>query len=322
MLNDSMELEFSETEENENVGEVFCCESASRLDALLSEKSGLSRSLSQKLIEGGGVSVNGRVVLQKSTKLKAGDEVRYTVPEPCEYEVSAENIPLDIVYEDSDLLVVNKAKGMVVHPAPGNYEGTLVNALMYHCKDSLSGINGIMRPGILHRIDKDTSGLLVVAKNDNAHIKLAQQIKEHSFTRVYNALTMGVPKNEKGTINAPIGRNPNDRKKMCVIAQNSKEAITHYHVLEDFGKYALCQMKLETGRTHQIRVHMSHIGYPIVGDMLYAPKNGQNQFGISGQTLHAKVLGFVHPVSGEYMEFSSDLPQYFNDVLSKLRKMQ
>lgn len=322
MLNDSMELEFSEVEETEINGEVFLCESASRLDVQLSEKSGLSRSLSQKLIEDGGVSVNGRVILHKSTKLKAGDEVRYIIPEPCEYEVTPENIPLDIVYEDSDLLVVNKAKGMVVHPAPGNYEGTLVNALMYHCKDSLSGINGVMRPGILHRIDKDTSGLLVVAKNDNAHVKLAQQIKEHSFTRVYNALTMGVPKNETGTINAPIGRNPNDRKKMCVIAQNSKEAVTHYRVLEDFGKYALCEMKLETGRTHQIRVHMSHIGYPIVGDVLYAPKGGQNHFGINGQALHAKVLGFVHPGSGEYMEFSSDLPQYFNDTISKLRKMQ
>lgn len=323
MLSEDLNFELSETDEIQETGdktEVFLCECEARLDALLSEKSGLSRSLSQKLIEGGGVSVNGRVVLHKSTKLKVADEVKYIIPEPCEYEVTPENIPLDIVYEDNDLLVVNKAKGMVVHPAPGNYDGTLVNALMYHCKASLSGINGVMRPGILHRIDKDTSGLLVVAKNDNAHVKLAQQIKEHSFTRVYNALTMGVPKNETGTVNAPIGRNPNDRKKMCVIAQNSKEAITHYRVLEDFGKYALCEMKLETGRTHQIRVHMSHIGYPIVGDMLYAPKNGQNQFGISGQALHAKVLGFVHPGNGKYMEFSSDLPKYFCDVLTKLRK--
>ncbi len=292
-----------------------------RLDVFVSENCDISRSAAQNLIENGAVSVNGKVALQKSLKLKKGSAVTVILPEPEDCAAIPQNIPIDIVYEDDDLLVVNKPKGMVVHPAPGNPDGTLVNALLYHCKGSLSGINGVIRPGIVHRIDKDTSGLLVVAKHDKAHTGLAEQIKAHSFTRIYNALLYGHPKNGEGTVDAPIGRNPNDRKKMCVISQNSKEAITHYRVLEEFRDYSLCEMRLETGRTHQIRVHMSHIGYPVVGDPLYAPKEGRNPFGISGQALHARVLGFEHPISGEYMEFSSELPEYFQTVLEKLRRM-
>lgn len=292
-----------------------------RLDVFVSENCDISRSAAQNLIENGAVSVNGKVALQKSLKLKKVSAVTVILPEPEDCTAIPQNIPIDIVYEDDDLLVVNKPKGMVVHPAPGNPDGTLVNALLYHCKGTLSGINGVIRPGIVHRIDKDTSGLLVVAKHDKAHTGLAEQIKAHSFTRIYNALLYGHPKNGEGIVDAPIGRNPNDRKKMCVISQNSKEAITHYRVLEEFRDYSLCEMRLETGRTHQIRVHMSHIGYPVVGDPLYAPKEGRNPFGISGQALHARVLGFEHPISGEYMEFSSELPDYFLTVLEKLRRM-
>ncbi|MBR3995437.1 MAG: RluA family pseudouridine synthase [Clostridia bacterium] len=285
----------------------------------VSENCDVSRSLAQNLIAGGAVTVCEKVITQKSCKLKVGDTVSVVMPEPEDCKAIPQDIPVNVVYEDKDLLVVNKPKGMVVHPAPGNPDGTLVNALLWHCKGELSGINGVIRPGIVHRIDKETSGLLVVAKNDKAHTGLAEQIKAHSFTRIYNALLMGHPKNDFGTVNAPIGRNPNDRKKMAVTQRNSKEAITHYSVIEDFGDFSLCEMKLETGRTHQIRVHMSHIGYPVVGDPLYAPKNGKNKFGIQGQALHAKVLGFNHPITGEYMEFTSELPEYFSDVLSKLR---
>jgi len=299
----------------------FLSESNARLDMAISEMCDISRSAAQILIENGSVTVCGRTVSKKSEKLKPGDRVSVIMPEPEDCAAVAQDIPIDVVYEDNDLLVVNKPKGMVVHPAPGNPDGTLVNALLWHCKDGLSGINGVIRPGIVHRIDKDTSGLLVVAKNDKAHTGLAEQIKAHSFTRIYNALLYGHPKNDEGTINAPIGRNPNDRKKMAVTQKNSKEAVTHYKVLEQFGEFSLCEMKLETGRTHQIRVHMSHIGYPVVGDPLYAPKEGKNKFGIQGQALHAKVLGFDHPITGEYMEFSSELPQYFVEVLEKLRKI-
>lgn len=297
----------------------FVCENGGRIDALIAENCDMSRSSVQNLIEDGSVSVNDKTVTQKSFKPKIGDTVTVVMPELRDCMALPENIPLEIVYEDDDLLVVNKPKGMVVHPAPGNPDGTLVNALLYHCKGQLSGINGVIRPGIVHRIDKDTSGLLVVAKNDEAHKGLASQIKEHSFTRIYNALLYGHPKEENGTVNAPIGRNPNDRKKMAVTQKNSKEAVTHYRVLDNFGDFSLCEMKLETGRTHQIRVHMSYIGYPVVGDPLYAPKEGKNKFGIRGQALHAKVLGFDHPVTGEYMEFTSELPEYFTSVLKKLR---
>lgn len=311
---------------NESDNEVtFIAESTSRIDVAVSEGCEISRSAAQGLIENGSVFVNGKLAVQKSAKLKVGDSISVLLPEPLDCTALPQEIPINVVYEDDDLLVVNKSKGMVVHPAPGNPDGTLVNALLHHCKGSLSAINGVIRPGIVHRIDKDTSGLLVVAKNDTAHIALASQIKVHSFTRVYNALIYGVPKSDCGTVDAPIGRNPNDRKKMAVIARNSgrsfKEAVTHYKVLEYFDKFSLCEMKLETGRTHQIRVHMSHIGYPIVGDPLYAPKEGANPFGVSGQMLHAKVLGFNHPRNGEYMEFSSELPEYFESVLGKLRRM-
>lgn len=300
--------------------ESFICENTGRLDALIAEYCNLSRNAAQALIENGSVTVGEKIITQKSFKPKVGDCVAVILPELSDCTALPQEIPVDIVYEDNDLLVVNKPKGMVVHPAPGNTDGTLVNALLYHCKGKLSGINGVIRPGIVHRIDKDTSGLLVVAKNDKAHTGLADQIKIHSFTRIYNALLYGHPKEESGTVCAPIGRNPNDRKKMAVTQKNSKEAITHYKVLENFGDFSLCEMKLETGRTHQIRVHMSYIGYPVVGDPLYAPKEGKNRFGIQGQALHARVLGFNHPITGEYMEFFSELPEYFNSVLEKLRK--
>lgn len=313
--------DFSEISQDSDNEMSFIVSQPCRLDVAVSENCDISRSAAQSLIENGSVAVNGRICMQKSLKLKDGSCVTVSLPEPEDCAAIPQNIPIDIVYEDDDLLVVNKPKGMVVHPAPGNPDGTLVNALLYHCKGTLSGINGVIRPGIVHRIDKDTSGLLVVAKHDKAHTGLAEQIKAHSFTRIYNALLYGHPKNGEGIVDAPIGRNPNDRKKMCVISQNSKEAITHYRVLEEFRDYSLCEMRLETGRTHQIRVHMSHIGYPVVGDPLYAPKEGRNPFGISGQALHARVLGFEHPISGEYMEFSSELPEYFQTVLEKLRRM-
>ena len=299
---------------------TFVVQEPSRLDMCVSENCDISRSSAQTLIAGGAVTVCEKVITQKSCKLKAGDTISVVMPEPEDCTAVPQDIPIEIVYEDKDLLVVNKQKGMVVHPAPGNPDGTLVNALLWHCKGELSGINGVIRPGIVHRIDKDTSGLLVVAKNDKAHTGLAEQIKAHSFTRIYNALLYGHPKNVCGTVNAPIGRNTIDRKKMAVTQRNSKEAITHYSIIEDFGDFSLCEMKLETGRTHQIRVHMSHIGYPVVGDPLYAPKNGKNKFGIQGQALHAKVLGFNHPITGEYMEFSSELPEYFSLVVQKLRR--
>ncbi len=315
-------IDFEDTKELSDGEITFICDGAKRLDVAISDTCDMSRAAAQTLIENGAVSLGGKTVLQKSTKLKAGDSVSVLVPEPCDCTALPQDIPLNVVYEDKDLLVVNKPKGMVVHPAPGNPDGTLVNALLFHCKGELSAINGVIRPGIVHRIDKDTSGLLVVAKNDKAHVGLAEQIKEHSFTRIYNALLCGCPKNSEWTVNAPIGRNPIDRKKMAVTEKNSKEAVTHYKLLEEFLGYSLCEMKLETGRTHQIRVHMSHIGFPVVGDPLYAPKEGKNKFGIQGQALHAKVLGFVHPISGKYMEFSSELPQYFLETLEKLRKIK
>ena len=291
--------------------------SGDRLDKFLAEAVGesLTRTAAANHIESGAALVNGKIAA-KNYKVKAGDSIVLEIPEAAEVDILPENIPLDIVYEDKDLLVVNKPKGMVVHPAPGHYSGTLVNALMYHCKDSLSGINGEIRPGIVHRIDKDTSGLLMVAKNDFAHQGLAAQIKEHSFTREYECVVNGAVK-EDGTVSAPIGRHKTDRKKMCVTEQNSREAVTHYKVIENLGNYTHLKCILETGRTHQIRVHMSYIGHPIAGDEVYG--NGKPKW-LCGQCLHAKKIGFVHPATGEYMEFNSELPDYFQKFLQSIRR--
>ncbi len=275
-----------------------------------------SRNAIQKLIEDCKVLANGNTV-NKKYKVKTDDEIVILPSELKSLDAEPESIPLDIVYEDDDLLVVNKPRGMVVHPAPGNYSGTLVNALLFHCKDSLSGINGILRPGIVHRIDKDTSGLLIVAKNDTAHIGLAEQIKEHSFTREYNAVIIGHLKDNEGTVNAPIGRNPKDRKKMCVTYQNSKNAVTHYSVINDYDGYSHISLKLETGRTHQIRVHMAHLGHPVAGDAVYG--NDKKSAYLNGQCLHAIKIGFIHPRTKEYLEFTSDLPEYFKDFLKRLK---
>ena len=284
-----------------------------RLDKLISDNSELSRSAAAKLIERGLVTVNGKSA-DKKTVLKTGEIALVEIPEPEVQDILPEDIPLDIVYEDADLLVVNKPKGMVVHPAAGHFSGTLVNALMYHCKDSLSGINGEIRPGIVHRIDKDTSGLLIVAKNDFAHIGLSEQIKAHSFTREYQTVVCGSIKQD-GTVNAPIGRHKTDRKKMCVTAENSREAITHYTVLRNFAGYTHLCVRLETGRTHQIRVHLSYIGHAVAGDEVYG--NGKPKW-LGGQCLHAKKIGFVHPRTGEYLEFDSDLPDYFKKFLKEI----
>ncbi len=289
-----------------------------RIDKALSSKAeGFTRSHIQSVLSDGGVKVNGKTV-SKSYKLSLGDEVIFTVPEPTLLSAEPEDIPLDIVYEDSDLLVVNKPRGLVVHPAPGNESGTLVNALMYHCKGSLSGINGVIRPGIVHRIDKDTSGLLIVAKNDFSHEKLALQIKDHSFKRQYRAVVHGNIKDDFGTVDAPIGRSAKDRKKMCVTDKNSRHAVTHYEVLDRFDGFTYIKVTLETGRTHQIRVHMSYIGHPVAGDPVYGPKNGVTK--LNGQCLHAGLIGFIHPRDGRYMEFESDLPDYFTAFLKTLKK--
>ena len=289
-----------------------------RLDKYLSDKlEDMTRSYLKKLIsDDKAVLVNGNPA-KPNYKLKPGDIIELAVPEPIELEIKAENISLDIVYEDNDMLVVNKPQGMVVHPAAGNYTGTLVNALLYHCGDSLSGINGEKRPGIVHRIDKDTSGLLLVAKNDNAHQKLSSQIKEHSLTRAYKALVHGNIKQDSGRIDAPIGRHPSDRTMMTITDKNSREAVTNFRVLERYGRYTFVECILETGRTHQIRVHMSKNGHPIVGDKTYGVK--KEEFNLTGQLLHAYKVGFIHPVSGEYMEFVSELPDYYMNVLDRLR---
>lgn len=287
-----------------------------RLDsALCSLEESFTRSTAARLITEGKVLVNGETA-DKSTKVGKGEEISVEYAPPKEDENTPQNIPLDIVYEDEHLLVVNKPKGMVVHPAAGNPDGTLVNALLYHCGDSLSGIGGVARPGIVHRIDKNTSGLLIVAKTDTAHIHLAEQIKEHSFTREYEGIIVGCFKEYKGTINAPIGRHPTHRKKMAVTLKNSKEAVTHYEVIERYEGCSHVRFKLETGRTHQIRVHSSYMGHPILGDEVY----GGMRKGLSfeGQCLHAKKIGFIHPVSGEYLEFDSDLPEYFQKQLESL----
>lgn len=291
-------------------------DSGKRIDKYISDNiAELTRSAVQGIIAKNGITADGKAV-SKNYKIRGTEIIEVEIPDAEPMDAVPENIPLDIVYEDNDLLVVNKPKGMVVHPAHGNYHGTLVNALLYHCGGSLSGINGVIRPGIVHRIDKNTSGLLIVAKNDNAHLRLAEQIKAHSFTREYEAIVSGFLKQESGTVDAPIGRHKTDRKKMCVTAENSRNAVTHYSLIRQFGGYAHIKCRLETGRTHQIRVHMAYIGNAVLGDDVY----GKTYKGIEGQCLHARKIGFIHPSTEEYMEFSSDLPDYFTAILNKLEK--
>lgn len=290
-----------------------------RVDKFLSiEFADLSRSYIQKLMKDGQVSVNGKVV-KANYKLNDQDVVRMNEPELKEPDIVAEDLPLDILYEDEDLLIVNKPKGMVVHPSAGHYTGTLVNALMFHCKEDLSGINGVMRPGIVHRIDMDTTGSLLVCKNDMAHQNLAEQLKLHSIKRIYHAIVHGVIKEEEGTVDAPIGRHPTSRKKMSINYKNGKEAVTHYKVLKRYQNYTYIQCQLETGRTHQIRVHMASIHHPLLGDVVYGP--AKQPFSLQGQCLHAKTIGIQHPRTGEYMEVEAPLPDYFEELLVKLEKM-
>ncbi len=299
------QVNFDVNEENEGV----------RLDVFLSGKfDNMSRSYIQKIIKEGNVLVNDKK--EKSRYItKTSDKINLSIPEPKELEVEAENIDIEIVYEDDDLLVVNKPAGMVVHPAPGNYTGTLVNAILYHCKDNLSSINGVIRPGIVHRIDKDTSGLLMIAKNNNAHNSLSEQLKDHSITRRYHMICYGVVKEDTMTIDEPIARHPVDRLKMAIV-EGGKRAVTHFKVLKRFDKYTYVEAELETGRTHQIRVHMLSKKHPLVGDPVYGPKN--SKFKLNGQMLHAKTLGFIHPTTNEYMEFNSDIPNHFKRILNIL----
>ena len=284
-----------------------------RLDKWMSSAiAGLSRSYIQKCIKDNQVLINGKPQ-KASYRLKVDDEIVFHIPKAMEPAIEAENIPLSILYEDPDLLIVDKPKGMVVHPAPGHYSGTLVNAVMYHCRDNLSGINGVLRPGIVHRIDRDTTGSLIICKNDHAHNSIAKQLKEHTITRKYRAIVHGVIDVEEGTVNAPIGRDPKDRKKMAINEQNGKPAITHYKVLRRFQEYTYIECQLETGRTHQIRVHMSSIGHPLLGDEVYSQR--KSPYHLCGQTLHAMVIGFIHPSSGEYLEITAPLPDYFDHLL-------
>ena len=275
----------------------------------------LSRSFIQKMIKDERVLVNGASV-KGSYRLKEGDEIEFELPESVEPDIEPENIPLDILYEDSDVIVVNKPKGMVVHPAAGHYSKTLVNALMYHCGKDLSGINGVMRPGIVHRIDMDTTGSIIVCKNDKAHASIAMQLKEHSINRKYHAICYGVLNEDEGTIDKPIGRHPTERKKMAINERNGKHAVTHYRVLKRFDGYTYIECRLETGRTHQIRVHMASIGHPLLGDEIYS--NRKSPWKLQGQTLHAKTLGFIHPSTGEYVEVDAPLPEYFQHLLDIL----
>ena len=289
-----------------------------RVDVFLNEEmEDVSRSALQKNIEKGNITVNGEKI-SKNYKLRLGDIVEAELPPPENIDIVPEDIPLDIMYEDDDLIVINKPQNMVVHPAPGHYTGTLVNALMFHCGDNLSGINGVLRPGIVHRFDKDTSGVLVIAKSDLAHKGLSEQLAEHSMKRVYNAIVYNSISEESGTVDRNIDRSKNDRKKMAVVMQGGRNAVTHYKVIEKLGKYTWVELQLETGRTHQIRVHMSYIGHPLLGDPVYGPK--KCPFNLNGQVLHAKVLGFIHPRTGEYMEFNSELPDYFSSLIERLKK--
>ena len=302
------EITFHISEQNCNV----------RIDRFLAEQlPDISRSYIQKLIKEKQIYVNGQPI-KANYKTGTQDEIKIHIPELTEPDIVPENIPLDILYEDHDILIVNKPKGMVVHPAAGHYSGTLVNALMYYCKDDLSGINGVMRPGIVHRIDMDTTGSLLVCKNDIAHQKMADQLKEHHIKRIYHAIVHGVIKEDEGTVDGPIGRHPIDRKKMSINYKNGKTAVTHYRVLQRFSNYTYVECQLETGRTHQIRVHMASIHHPLLGDSVYGP--AKCPFKLQGQTLHAKILGIHHPVTGEYLEIDAPLPQYFSDLLIKLDK--
>ena len=288
-----------------------------RIDRYLSDQyQEFSRSYLQKLLKDEAVLVSGKPV-KSNYKVNAGDNIELSMPEAVEPEIEAEELDLDVLYEDKDIIIINKPKGMVVHPAAGHYSGTLVNGLMAHCRQDLSGINGIMRPGIVHRIDMDTTGVLIACKNDMAHNSIAEQLKEHSITRKYYAIVHGILKDDEGTINAPIGRHPVDRKKMSINEKNGREAITHYRVLERFQQFTYVECQLETGRTHQIRVHMASIGHPLLGDAVYGP--AKSPFRLQGQTLHAGVLGIIHPRSKEYMEFTAPLPDYFEELLRKLR---
>ena len=289
-----------------------------RIDKLLSDRiPEQSRSYLQKLIKDGNITVNGSIV-KPNYKVQANDLINLSLLEPEEPDILPENIPLDILYEDDDILVINKPKGMVVHPSAGHYTGTVVNAVMYHCNGNLSGINGVMRPGIVHRIDMDTTGAIVICKSDQAHQNLAEQLKVHSITRKYRAIVYGNFKDDNGTITGDIGRHPIDRKKMAIVQRNGKPAITHYHVLERFGAYTYIECQLETGRTHQIRVHMASTGHPLLGDELYGPS--KCPFHLQGQCLHAMILGFQHPISGQYVQFEAPLPDYFTHLLQNLRK--
>ena len=285
-----------------------------RIDSFVSNKiSDLSRTMIVKLIESDNIKVNGKSQ-KPSYKIQAGDKISIEIPEIKEVDLKAQDIPINIIYEDDDIIVINKEKGMVVHPAEGNWDGTLVNAIMAHCKDSLSGIGGELRPGIVHRIDKDTSGILIIAKNDKAHINLSEQIKNREVKKKYIALVRGIVPENEATINMPIGRSTKDRKKM-EVTKNGKEAITHFKVLKRYGKYTLLEVKIDTGRTHQIRVHLAEIGYPVVGDMVYS--NGKNEFGVVGQMLHAQSLDFKHPTTGKKMHLEAELPEYFKKIIEQ-----
>ena len=301
------------------IDQKVCDRDGVRLDSFITEAfdSTYSRSFYKRLIDDGKITVNGKVIPKAGTKLAAGDVVEADIPAPVEDDsFIAQDIPLDIVYEDSDLLVINKPQGMVVHPAAGHSEGTLVNALLAHCKDDLSDINGVLRPGIVHRIDKDTSGLMLACKNNFTHLKLADMLSRHEIVREYRALVYGVVKEDKGMVDAPIGRSQTDRRKMAVI-KDGKPAVTHFEVLDRFGEISDIKLILETGRTHQIRVHMAYIGHPVVGDPVYAPR--RKNYGLSGQALHSRAITFVHPRTGETMHFECDLPDYYQDVLNSFK---
>ena len=299
---------------NEIVMEITPEMEGERIDKCISN---YLESLSRSYIQKDGKAYVNDAVVKANYKVKVDDKVQFEIPDCEEPDIPPQDIPLDILYEDKDILIVNKPKDMVVHPAPGHYEGTLVNAIMFHCKDELSGINGVLRPGIVHRIDKDTTGSIIICKNDEAHRKIAQQLKEHSITRKYRAIVYGRIMEEEGTVNAPIGRHPTDRKKMAINEKNGKPAVTHYKVLERFDKYTYIECQLETGRTHQIRVHMTSIGHPLLGDEVYG--NAKCPFKLEGQTLHAMTIGFIHPTTGEYVEYEAPLPEYFEHLLQILR---